>query len=166
MGCRIVRPVFMPGDTKMRTIANFLWHIPFLGFLNALYMFVLGLILTVTVIASPIGLGLIEYSKFLLAPYSRIMINDPTPANERNQLWRAYSFIVMIVYLPFGLISAVMAIFQIIGLVCSIIGIPLAIIIFKSLGTCLNPVGKKCVHHTFYDSALRSSGATRGETTL
>jgi uncharacterized membrane protein YccF (DUF307 family) len=51
----------------------------------------------------------------------------------------------MIIYFPFGLIFTAFAIFQIIGLFISIIGIPAALVVSKSLGAYLNPVNKKCV---------------------
>lgn len=52
----------------MRTLGNILWHFPFLGFLSALGTFLLGVILLITIIGAPLGLGLIQLSKFLLCP--------------------------------------------------------------------------------------------------
>lgn len=37
----------------MGALGNILWHIPFLGFLNALFVFLLGLLLTALVITAP-----------------------------------------------------------------------------------------------------------------
>ncbi|MDL2209476.1 hypothetical protein LJC26_01565 [Desulfovibrio sp. OttesenSCG-928-O18] len=129
----------------MRTIANILWHIPFLGFLNALYAFFLGLLFTVLVITAPIGLGLIQYAKFLMFPFSTEMVPAAEAGQERNPLWAAYSTIIMILYLPFGLIAFIFGLLQCIGLALTIIGLPGAYIIFKSLGTYFNPVGKVCI---------------------
>ena len=55
----------------MRTLANILWHFPFFGFLTAFYTFLIGIFFTITVIGAPIGLGLIQHSKFLLSPFSK-----------------------------------------------------------------------------------------------
>ncbi len=55
----------------MKTLGNILWHFPFLGFLSALYTLILGLIFTITVVGAPIGLGMIQHSKFLLTPFSK-----------------------------------------------------------------------------------------------
>jgi len=129
----------------MRTLANIIWHIPFLGFLSAFSTFLLGLLLVVTVIGAPIGLGLMQLSRFLLTPFSSEMV-DKSDLNQRyNAVWEAYSFIVRILYFPFGLILTVVTIIQIIGLCISIVGIPLAIILSKSLSTYFNPVHKICV---------------------
>jgi uncharacterized membrane protein YccF (DUF307 family) len=45
----------------------------------------------------------------------------------------------------FGLIFVVLNAIQVFLLCMSIVGIPIALVIAKSLGTALNPVNKKCV---------------------
>lgn len=129
----------------MRTFGNILWHVPFLGFLNALAAFLLGIILVLTVVASPIGFGLLQYSKFLLLPFGNVMVSRSELSPKQNPIWRAYSTIVMLLYLPFGLLLTVFAILQVVALFVSIIGIPVGIVVAKSLGTYLNPVNKVCV---------------------
>lgn len=129
----------------LRFTANVLWHIPFLGFLNALYAFLLGALLTVLIIPSPIGLGLIQYARFLLFPFSHKMIPVSETGARRNPFWVAYSTIIMILYLPFGLIAFLAGVLQCAGLAITIVGLPGAYIIFKSLSTYFNPVGKICV---------------------
>lgn len=130
----------------MRILGNILWHIPFCGFLTALYAFLLGGLLTLTVVAAPIGLGLLQYSKFLLLPFSYDMAGKSELGLPQNPVWRAYSFVIMIIYLPFGLFAVVVALLQAVALGLTIVGIPVAIVVVKSLGTFLNPVGKVCVH--------------------
>ena len=130
----------------MRTLGNILWHVPFLGFVNAILVYLLGLLLTVTVIAAPIGLGLMEFGKFLFAPFGHAMVSKSDLKLEQNKAWKTYSTIVTILYIPFGLFLALVAVVQVAGLFVSIIGIPAALVVAKSLGTYLNPVNKKCVH--------------------
>ncbi|MFT6857030.1 MAG: uncharacterized membrane protein YccF (DUF307 family) [Cyclobacteriaceae bacterium] len=130
----------------MKILGNILWHFPFLGFINAALVYLLGLLLTVTVIAAPIGLGLMQFGKFLFAPFGHAMISNSNLNVAQNPAWKTYSTIVMIIYFPFGLIFALLAIFQVAFLFVSIIGIPVALVIAKSLGTYLNPVNKICVH--------------------
>ncbi|MDY0132254.1 MAG: YccF domain-containing protein [Desulforegulaceae bacterium] len=129
----------------MRTLGNILWHFPFLGFLSALGTFLLGVILLITIIGAPLGLGLIQLSKFLLCPFSNSMISKKDLKVEQNKLWQSFGFIVRILYFPFGLILAVVTILQIAGLFITIIGIPVALVLAKSLGTYFNPVNKVCV---------------------
>ncbi len=130
----------------MRTLANILWHFPFFGFITAFFTFLLGSLLVITVVAAPIGLGVIQLSKFLMAPFSREMIDKSKIQPNQNVLWKTYGWLVRIIYFPFGLFLAIVTLFQIIGLVISIEGIPMAIILVKSLGTYFNPVNKVCVH--------------------
>ncbi len=131
----------------MRTLGNILWHIPFMGFMSALGAFLLGGLLVLTVIGAPIGLGLIQLSKFLLAPFSSAMVDARLLNQEQkeNQLWKSFGFIVRILYFPLGLFLTIVLIFQIVGMFVSLIGIPVALVLAKSLSTYFNPVNKKCV---------------------
>ena len=135
----------------MKTLGNIIWHIPFLGFLNALVVALAGLFWTVTVIGAPVGVGLLEYSKFLLWPFGNSMVSKSDLKIEQNKAWKAYSMIIMVIYFPFGLIMCCFAIFQIVALFVTIVGIPPAIVVAKSLGTYLNPVNKKCVSSAVSD---------------
>ncbi|MCB5266355.1 MAG: hypothetical protein LHW41_08980 [Candidatus Cloacimonetes bacterium] len=117
----------------------------FFGFLSALGVFLVGGFFVITVVGAPIGLGLIQLSKFLLAPYSRCMVSKKKLDIKQNMLWKTFGVLATILYIPFGLILCAVTIGQIIGLFISIIGIPLGIILAKSLGTYFNPVNKQCV---------------------
>jgi len=143
----------------MSTLGNILWHFPFFGFLQAALTWLLGLILTITVIAAPIGRGLMEYGKFLFAPFSKSMVGRGALNEKQNAVWKAYSTVVMILYIPFGLILALIAVLQIAGLFVSIAGIPLAIVLAKSLGTFFNPVNKKCVPRAVAQEIERRASA-------
>jgi uncharacterized membrane protein YccF (DUF307 family) len=129
----------------MKTLGNILWHFPFLGFVDATVVYLLGLLLTATVVAAPIGLGLMEYGKFLFLPFGRAMVSKSDLEVQQNAAWKAYSIVVTILYLPLGLLLVVVGAVQVVGLCVTIIGIPPALVIAKSLGTLLNPVHKKCV---------------------
>jgi uncharacterized membrane protein YccF (DUF307 family) len=132
-------------DSIMRALGNILWHFPFFGFITALFVFLLGGLFVITVIGAPIGLGLIQLSKFLLSPFSSAMISKKDLNKEQNKLWVTFSLIVRILYFPFGLFLCVMTIFQIAALFISLVGIPVALVLAKSLGTYFNPVHKVCV---------------------
>lgn len=129
----------------MRTLGNIIWHFPFFGFLTALGTFLTGAILVITVIGAPIGLGLIQLSKFLLSPFSSAMVSGKELNQEQNGLWEAYGFIIRILYFPLGLFLAVVVICQVACLFLSLVGIPVAIVLAKSLSTYFNPVNKQCV---------------------
>lgn len=130
----------------MRTLGNILWHFPFLGFINAAITYLIGLLFTVTVVGAPLGLGLMELGKFYLGPFGRSMVRDSDlDPNAEAGLWKAYSWIIMILWFPFGLFLAAAMVVQAFLLCCTIVGIPLAIVVAKATGTVFNPVGKRCV---------------------
>lgn len=139
----------------MRTLGNILWHVPFLGFLQAALTWLIGLILTATVVAAPIGRGLMEYGKFLFAPFSNAMVSRSALGEEQGDTWKAWSTIVTVLYFPVGLVLALINVLQIGGLLISITGIPLALVLAKSLGTFFNPVNKKCVPQAVADEIRR-----------
>lgn len=143
----------------MTALGNILWYFPFLGFVNAIFTYLFGLLLTITVVAAPIGLGLMEYGKFLLAPFSHAMVSKSELGVRQNKLWQTYSTIVTILYIPFGIIASVIAIFQVAGLFLTIVGIPVAIVVAKSLGTYLNPVNKKCISQMATEELRRRRAA-------
>ena len=129
----------------MRLLGNILWHFPFFGFISALLTFFLGCLLVLLIIPAPIGFGLIQFSQFLLAPFSYEMISKDDLGVKQNKAWQAYSFVIMIIYLPFGIVVAVITAMQTVCLFLSIVGIPVGLVLVKSLGTYINPVGKVCV---------------------
>jgi len=145
----------------MKTLGNILWHIPFLGFLSALTTFLLGGLLVITIIGAPIGLGLIQLSKFLLTPFSSVMIDKKGVKSNQNKLWLAYGFIVRIIYFPIGLVLAIVAAFQVVGLFISIVGIPVALVLAKSLGTYFNPVNKVCVSTAVANEVISNKAKER-----
>ena len=129
----------------MRTLGNILWHFPFFGFVTATLYWLFGAVLTITVVAAPIGLGLMQYGKFLFAPFGRAMVRKDDLNVEQNAAWRTYSTIVSIVYLPVGLVFALLSVVQAAVSFIGIVTIPVALVVAKSLGTALNPVNKVCV---------------------
>ncbi len=139
----------------MRALGNILWYFPFLGFVNAIVVYLFGLILTATVVAAPIGLGLMEFGKFLFAPFGHAMISKSELNVEQNKAWKAYSTIIMILYIPLGIVLSFLAVLQVAALFFTIVGIPVAIVVAKSLGTYFNPVNKKCVHQAVVDELDR-----------
>ena len=127
-------------------------------------IFLIGLLFVVTIIAAPIGLGLIQYSKFLLLPFSYDMVSKSEIDGDANKniLWQTYGFILKTVYVIFlGIPMVILSLVQIVCCFCSIIGIPVAIVMAKSLGTLLQPVGKVCVDHSVAQALLVEQGRSQ-----
>lgn len=136
----------------MRTLGNLLWHFPFFGFVSATLTYLLGVILAATVVAAPVGIGLMEFGKFLFRPFGQAMVDKSALNLEQNHAWKTYSTVVMVLYLPIGVVMSVLLAVQVALLFISIVGIPAALVLAKSLGTCFNPVNKKCVSQAVADA--------------
>lgn len=132
----------------MRIFGNIIWHLFCFGWLTSLISVLFGALFSITGFLTPIGLGLIQYAKFTLAPFSYSMISkkELRPVTHKSGiLWKLLSVIGFILYAPFGIALVIFGVFQAIVLICTIIGIPMAIPYIKSLGTLFNPIGKVCV---------------------
>ncbi len=127
----------------MRTLGNIIWHIPFLGFLNVIFVWFLALLFAITIVGFPIAKGLFEFGKFLVMPFSREMVSVQKDESILIGIWNPIMSVIWI--LCFGIWIWIYMIFQIVALFMSIVGIPVAIVLAKSLSVCFNPVGKKCV---------------------
>ncbi len=128
---------------------------PFFGWIAAGLTWLIGFLLTVTVVGIPLGLGLMEYGKFLFWPFGNVMVNKKLLNKEENSLLEAYKIIVMIIYLPLGLMLWVMGLLQTIALFCTIIGIPVAIVMAKSLSTFFNPINKVKISAAMFEEIER-----------
>ena len=140
----------------MKTLGNILWHFPFFGFVSAGIVYLIGLLLTATVIAAPIGLGLMQLGRFLLTPFGHEMVSKKYMNAEVNPKWDKFSTIIMIIWLPIGIVLSILATFQAIGLAISIVGIPVALVVAKSIPTYFNPVNKICVSSLMAEEVERS----------
>lgn len=150
----------------MKTLGNIIWHFPFFGFVNAIFVYLLGLLLTATVIAAPLGLGLLEYGKFLFWPFGNAMVSKSDLNVKQNAAWKTWSVIIMVLYFPLGLLLTVANVIQVAFLFFSIIGIPAALVLAKSLGTYLNPINKKCVNAAIVKELERRNAQAQVEAYL
>ncbi len=96
---------------------------------------------------------------FLLAPFGNEMVSKASLNVKQNPVWEAYSTIVMILYLPFGVVFVILNAIQVFALCFSIVGIPVALVIAKSLGTVLNPVNKVCVPSAVAEEMARRNAS-------
>ena len=131
----------------MRILGNIIWFF-MAGWILAILTYLSGLILTILVVTAPVGLGLMEYGKFLFLPFTHDMVrkkNNPSGGTLRKS-YHAYATIVKVVYiLLFGIWLYIVGLVAVIAQFVTIIGIPGAIVIAKSLHTIFNPVDKICI---------------------
>lgn len=140
----------------MKTLGNILWHFPFFGFITAGFVYLLGLLFTVTVVAAPVGLGLMQLGRFLLTPFGHQMISQKDMNVKVDPRWDKFSKVIMILWLPIGILLSIVSVLQVIALAVTIIGIPVAIVIAKSIPTYFNPVNKVCVSSIMAEETERA----------
>lgn len=133
----------------MKTFLNIIWNFPFCGFIIALLTAITGAFWCLTIVGLPIGLGLLQFSKFLLWPHGNAMVSksdlEKVTEKERPTWWKVLAWIAWGIYFPIGLIHVIIMIGITLSEFISIIGIPCALVYVKSLGTYFNPVNRVCV---------------------
>ena len=133
----------------MRILGNIIWFF-MAGWILAILTYLSGLILTILVVTAPVGLGLMEYGKFLFLPFTHDIVrkkNNPS-GGALCKSYHAYATIVKVVYiLFFGIWLYIVGLLAVIAQFVTIIGIPGAIVLAKSLHTIFNPVDKICIRH-------------------
>lgn len=142
----------------MRALGNVIWNFPFFGFVTATLFYLLGLLLTMTGIGAPIGIGLMEYGKFYYAPFGREMVSKSQLNVEQSEVWKKFSTVISLLWMPIGAFLWLGAVFQVGLMFLTIVGIPHAMVVAKSLGTIFNPVNKKCVPAAVKEELERRKG--------
>ena len=133
----------------MRIFCNIIWHIPYLGFMLALFTAIGGLFWCITIVGIPLGLGMFQLSLFYLAPHTHRMVSKSDLAlltgGQQNTAYKVWAVIIRILYFPFGLVYAFLSVLHIGLNFVTLLGIPNGVAEAKALGTIFNPINKKCV---------------------
>jgi hypothetical protein len=149
----------------MRILGNIIWFF-MAGWIFAILTYLSGLILTVLVVTAPVGLGLMEYGKFLFLPFTHDMVHKKKGSitDAVHMTYQTYANIVKVIYIiVFGIWLFIGGIFTVIGQFITIIGIPCAIVLAKSLGTIFNPVDKVCISHDLAEELRRRVAAAKAD---
>ena len=148
----------------MRALGNVIWHVLGFGWLVAFIVWLIGVAFTFLVVTAPIGLGLIQFANFLLAPCSRNMIDDSEliANSKKNIAWKTYGFIMSIIYgVCIGVWLSILLLVLSVCFFLTIIGIPIAYVLAKSAITAFDPVNKKCIDHEIYEELKRREAAKK-----
>lgn len=132
--------------SSIKQIGNIIWWFPCFGFISAINAMFFGAILCCTIVMAPVGLGLIEIGKFYLAPFSRSLVyKDSLKKKKPSTIWKTFSLILLLIYIPFGIIQCCCLAISIAICCLSIYFIPLIIPAIKSIEAIFNPIGIICV---------------------
>ena len=149
----------------MRILGNIIWFF-MAGWILAILTYLSGLILTILVVTAPVGLGLMEYGKFLFLPFTHDMVRKKKGSitDAVHMTYQTYANIVKVIYIiVFGIWLFIGGIFTVIGQFITIIGIPCAIVLAKSLGTIFNPVDKVCISHDLAEELRHRVAAAKAD---
>ena len=148
----------------MRVLGNVLWHIPGLGFIPAILAFIIGFVLSITVIFAPVGLGLMELGKYYFAPFTRILVNRKDIEGESTGALEWLTTITTVLYFPIGVVLLVLSVLSmflscimaVITIIAIILLVPYLLATANSLITILNPAGRKCVNYIVSEELERT----------
>ena len=120
----------------MNFLGNILWLV-LGGFLVALYYWVVGLLLCITIVGIPFGIQLMKIGAFALWPFGHEAVSGPSDSGclsiLMNVIWILIGGVeIALLHLSFGILCCV-----------TIVGIPFGIQHFKMTILALVPFGKE-----------------------
>lgn len=130
----------------MALVGNIVWFV-FVGWWNFLIYALLGGIFCITIIGIPIGKALFQYAKLMTFPYGKVIVKETFIKGEENvsAVRKVGGLIANILWLPIGAIMFLFSIAEIVVMACTIVGIPVAVVVAKSSTFLLWPVGAKVI---------------------
>lgn len=130
----------------MSALGNLVWFI-FLGWWNSLLYLLFGVLFSITIIGIPIGKALFQYAKLMAFPFGKVIIKETDLKGKENvsAVRQIGGVIANIIWLPFGVFLCITYMFAAVGLAITILGIPFAIVLFRSAIFLIWPVGAKVV---------------------
>jgi uncharacterized membrane protein YccF (DUF307 family) len=140
----------------MRTGMNILWFI-LGGAIAALCWYLAAAIMALSIIGLPWARGCWEIGTMNLHPFGRDIVSVDE-LRGRIGAGEIIGLIANLIWLPFGIVLAVLHVLHGAALFCTIIGIPVALQSFKIAGISLAPVGKRVVLREVAEAA-RQRGA-------
>ncbi|MBE0701032.1 MAG: YccF domain-containing protein [Acholeplasmataceae bacterium] len=116
----------------MKLLGNIVWLV-FGGLIAALIWFVLGVLLSITIIGLPIGMQFFKFSKLMLMPFGKEVKTEFDKHPIANILWLIFfGWETALGYVAFAILSAI-----------TIIGIPFTFQWLKLTQLALFPFGAK-----------------------
>jgi uncharacterized membrane protein YccF (DUF307 family) len=140
----------------MRTGLNILWFV-LGGAVAALAWYLAAALMALSIIGLPWARGCWEIGTMNLHPFGRdiVAVDELTGRYGAGDL---LGLIANLIWLPFGLLLAIMHVLHGAALCCTLIGIPFGLQSFKLAGISLAPVGKRVVLQAVAEAA-RERGA-------
>lgn len=141
----------------MRTLGNILWFI-IGGWWHALIWLLWGVLFCCTIVGIPIGKACFQYAKLIAFPFGKVVVRETFIKGKENVsgIRRFFGTLANIIWLPIGIFMFFMSIGTIILSCITIIFIPYAIILARSVKFTLWPVGAKVITKEEYQAILNA----------
>jgi len=129
----------------MRVIMNVIWGL-FGGWWAALANLIFGLLCCLTVVLIPLGMISFKVAGFMVAPFGKVIVSK----DGKGKTNKVLATVMNILWLPIGLINALMMTMSCLFLTLTIIGIPFALQGIKLINYIMWPFGREAIskeHH-------------------
>ena len=125
---------------------NLIWFLIF-GWWQALVYLILSGVFAITIIGIPIAKSLLQFAKLSAFPFGKEVIKETELKGEENvsTIRKVCGIIVNIIWLPIGIVLAVIYIVSGILSFITIIGIPAGVVYIRSSKFVVWPIGAKVV---------------------
>jgi uncharacterized membrane protein YccF (DUF307 family) len=143
----------------MRTGLNILWFI-LGGAVAALCWYLAAAVMALSIIGLPWARGCWEIGTMNLHPFGRDIVSVDE-LSGRAGAGDVLGLIANLLWLPLGILLAVLHVLHGVALCCTIIGIPFGLQGFKLAAICLAPVGKRVVLREVAEAARRHGAWAR-----
>lgn len=130
----------------MTALGNLLWFV-FGGAALALTWLLIGCVFYLTIIGIPIGRACFDFAKLAAFPYGKeiIRVTELKGKSNVSLLYRVFSWILNLVWIPFGIALTIGHLILGIVYALTIIGIPVAIVHVRMGQFLLAPIGCRVV---------------------
>ncbi len=128
----------------MVSLFNIIWFI-FFGWWQALVFFVLSILFSITIIGIPLGKACFNFSRLSAFPYGKAIVRETFIKDKVSAVRRVGGIILNIIWIPVGIVSAVVYLISGIFAFFTIIGIPVGIVYIRMGKFLVFPVGCKVV---------------------
>ena len=125
---------------------NLIWFI-FVGFWSALAWFIAAALFAITIVGIPIAKSCLQFAKLSAFPFGKEVIRETELKGAENvsTVRKVGGIIVNVLWFPVGLIAMISYYFLGVICFCTIIGIPVGVVMFRMGSFLLSPIGAKVV---------------------
>ncbi len=125
---------------------NVVWFI-FFGWWEALIHLILAGLFAITIVGIPIAKSMFQFAKLMAFPFGKEIIKETELKGSANVslIRKIFGTIVNVLWLPFGIILALIYLASGVLSFLTIVGIPVGVVYVRSAAFIVWPIGAKCV---------------------